>query len=149
MTERVGQLTSILLDCPDTDQLATFYCRLLGRGSIRHSGPRRRRPLRSGPHTHVDARRSYVPPSWPEVPQHQHIHLDVAVSELEPAVASALALGATEAEHQPAPDSGGCWPIPMDTPSASPSSALAEFWRPQNHHRDPAVAPHTSRASSF
>ncbi|NMR28646.1 VOC family protein [Crystallibacter degradans] len=112
MTERVGQLASISLDCPDTDQLAAFYSRLLGleeafatpdRGVVALSG--------AGPMLTLMRVDSYVPPSWPEGPQHQQFHLDVAVSELEPAVASALTLGATEAEHQPAPDQ---WRVLVD-----------------------------------
>jgi hypothetical protein len=54
---------------------------------------------------------TYVPPSWPEGPQHQQMHLDVAVEDLDSAVASALALGAAEASHQPAPDK---WRVLID-----------------------------------
>jgi catechol 2,3-dioxygenase-like lactoylglutathione lyase family enzyme len=112
MTERVGHLASISLDCPDTDQLATFYARLLGleeafatpdRGVVALSG--------AGPMLTLMRVGSFIPPTWPEGPQHQQLHLDVAVSELEPAIASALALGATEAEHQPAPDQ---WRVLID-----------------------------------
>lgn len=112
MTERVGQLASISLDCPDTDQLAIFYSRLLGleeafatpdRGVVALAG--------AGPMLTLMRVDSYVPPSWPEGPQHQQLHLDVAVNELEPAVANALALGATEADHQPAPDQ---WRVLVD-----------------------------------
>jgi hypothetical protein len=104
MTERVGQLASISLDCPAADQLATFYSTLLNlevafatpdRGVVALSG--------AGPMLTLMRVASYVPPSWPDGPQHQQFHLDVAVSELEPAVTSDLALGATEVEHQPAP----------------------------------------------
>jgi len=51
---------------------------------------------------------SFVAPSWP---QHQQMHLDLAVDDLDSAVASAIALGARQAEHQPAPDK---WRVLVD-----------------------------------
>jgi Glyoxalase-like domain len=52
---------------------------------------------------------TYVAPSWPNGPQHQQMHLDRR--RLESAVSSALALGATEASHQPDPDK---WRVLID-----------------------------------
>jgi catechol-2,3-dioxygenase len=112
MTEPVGQLASISLDCPDTDLLAVFYSRLLGlyeafatpdRGVIALAG--------AGPMLTLMRVDRYVPPSWPEGPQHQQLHLDVAVEELDSATQAALALGATAAEHQPAPQQ---WRVLLD-----------------------------------
>ena len=80
MTQRVGQLASISLDCPDPDQLAAFYSRLLGleeafatpdRGVIALAG--------AGPMLTLMRAANYVKPSWPEGSQHQQMHLDVAV----------------------------------------------------------------------
>lgn len=105
MTKRVGQLASISLDCPDTDILADFYSRLLGlneafatpdRGVVALAG--------AGPMLTLMRVDRYVAPSWPEGPQHQQMHLDVAVEELAAAAEAAVALGAVPAEHQPAPD---------------------------------------------
>jgi hypothetical protein len=53
----------------------------------------------------------YVPPSRPEGPQHQQLHLDVAVEELDSATEAAVALGATPAKHQPAPEQ---WRVLLD-----------------------------------
>ncbi|WP_251023849.1 VOC family protein [Arthrobacter sp. ISL-65] len=53
----------------------------------------------------------YVAPSWPEGPHHQQLHLDIAVDELESATDVALALGATPAKHQPAPEQ---WRVLLD-----------------------------------
>ena len=39
------------------------------------------------------------------------MHLDIAVEDLDTAVASALALGAQQAQHQPAPDA---WRVLLD-----------------------------------
>ncbi len=112
MVTRIGALASISIDCPDPDALAPFYCGLLGlqeafatpdRGVICLAG--------AGPMLTLMRVDSYVAPSWPEGPQHQQIHLDVAVDELESTVPAAIALGATEAAHQPAPDQ---WRVMLD-----------------------------------
>ena len=112
MTNAVGQLASISLDCPDPDRLAVFYSGLLGlreafatadRGVIALAG--------AGPMLTVMRVDDYVAPAWPTGPQHQQMHLDIAVQHLEPAVAAALALGATVAEQQPAPDA---WRVLLD-----------------------------------
>src|SRR3954469_5694972 len=112
MVTRIGSLASISVDCPDPDALAPFYRDLLGlgegfatedRGVICLAG--------AGPVLSLMRVNTYVPPSWPEGPQHQQMHLDVAVEDLDSAVASALALGAAEASHQPAPDQ---WRVLVD-----------------------------------
>jgi hypothetical protein len=54
---------------------------------------------------------TYVAPSWPGGPQHQQMHFDVAVDDLETAVPAAIALGAIEAAYQPAPDR---WRVLLD-----------------------------------
>jgi catechol 2,3-dioxygenase-like lactoylglutathione lyase family enzyme len=108
----VGSLASISIDCPDPDALAPFYRGLLGleeafatpdRGVICLAG--------AGPMVTLMRVDSYAPPSWPDGPQHQQMHLDVAVDDLESSVPAALALGATEAAHQPAPDA---WRVLVD-----------------------------------
>lgn len=103
MTGPVGSLASISIDCPDPDALARFYRDLLGleevfatpdRGIVSLAG--------AGPMLTLMRVDTYVAPSWPAGPQHQQMHLDVAVDDLDAAVSAALALGATEAGHQPA-----------------------------------------------
>ncbi|WP_461170663.1 VOC family protein [Arthrobacter sp. Z1-15] len=112
MTERVGQLASISLDCPDPDLLADFYSRLLGlkeafatpdRGVVALAG--------GGPMLTLMRVDTYVAPSWPEGDQHQQMHLDVAVEDLSAAAEAAAALGAVPAEHQPAPEQ---WRVLLD-----------------------------------
>lgn len=112
MTERVGQLASISLDCPDPDQLAVFYSRLLGleeafatddRGVIALAG--------AGPMLTLMRAEHYVAPSWPAGPQHQQMHLDVAVENLNQAVAAAVSVGARVADQQPAPEQ---WRVLLD-----------------------------------
>jgi hypothetical protein len=43
---------------------------------------------------------SFVAPSWPLGSQHQQMHLDLAVDDLNSAVSAAIALGAQESEHR-------------------------------------------------
>ncbi|MGE2712913.1 VOC family protein [Mycolicibacterium litorale] len=112
MTSPVGTLASISIDCPDPDRLVPFYRDLLGleevfatpdRGVVSLSG--------AGPMVTLMRVDEYVAPSWPHGPQHQQMHLDVAVDDLEAAVRAAVALGATEAEFQPA---GQAWRVLLD-----------------------------------
>ncbi len=112
MVTPVGSLASISIDCPDPETLAPFYCALLGleeafatpdRGVICLAG--------AGPMVTLMRVDAYVAPSWPDGPQHQQMHLDVAVDDLQPAVSAALAIGATEAAQQPAPDQ---WRVLLD-----------------------------------
>ena len=112
MASPVGTLASISIDCPDPDALAPFYRALLGleeafatpdRGVICLSG--------AGPMLTLMRVDTYAAPSWPDGAQHQQMHLDVAVDELESTVPAAIALGATEAAHQPAPDQ---WRVLLD-----------------------------------
>ncbi len=92
--------------------LAAFYSRLLGlteafatpdRGVIALAG--------AGPMLTLMRVDSFVPPDWPEGPQRQQLHLDIAVEELDAASDSAVALGATAAKIQPAPDQ---WRVLLD-----------------------------------
>jgi len=46
----------------------------------------------------------YVPPTWPANDVPKRIHLDLAVTDLDAAVAEAEQLGARSAEFQPEPD---------------------------------------------
>lgn len=112
MTAPVGQLASISLDCPDTEILATFYSRLLGleeafatpdRGVVALAG--------AGPMLTLMRVESYTPPSWPDGPQNQQLHLDVAVEDLDSAAAAAVELGALPAAHQPSPEK---WRVLLD-----------------------------------
>ncbi len=46
----------------------------------------------------------YRPPTWPGGDTPKHLHLDLAVRDLDEAEAEALRLGAVKADHQPQPD---------------------------------------------
>lgn len=112
MTTRVAALASISIDCPDPDVLAPFYCSLLGleeafaspdRGVVCLSG--------AGPMLTLMRVEAYEPPSWPNGPQLQQMHLDLAADDLETDVAAAVQLGARQAQYQPAPQQ---WRVMLD-----------------------------------
>lgn len=112
MTNRVAALASISIDCPDPDSLAPFYCGLLGleevfatpdRGVVALSG--------AGPMLTLMRVEAYEPPSWPNGPQRQQMHLDLAADDLEADVAAAIELGARQAEVQPAHEQ---WRVMLD-----------------------------------
>jgi catechol 2,3-dioxygenase-like lactoylglutathione lyase family enzyme len=107
------QWTGVCLDCADAEELAAFYCRLLGweigardtantrlggAGWIAIQDPN------GGVGMNFQAEEWYEPPVWPEEPgaQAKMLHFEIAVENLEAAVAFAVAAGARVAERQPA-----------------------------------------------
>ena len=99
----------ICLDCIDADELAGFYCRLLGWHETGRDdeGWISIAPREPGPvWINVQAEPWYVPPAWPEEPgaQHKMIHFELSPVEgddLVAAVEFAVGCGATVAPHQP------------------------------------------------
>jgi hypothetical protein len=100
----------VSLDCADPQQLGEFWAEMLG-GEIMFAST-----------TTVGVRSDwvrltalkiadYVPPTWPADDVPKQIHLDLAVTELEDAVAEAERLGARVASFQPAPDR---WRVLLD-----------------------------------
>jgi predicted enzyme related to lactoylglutathione lyase len=97
------RLGSVSLDCPDPQDLAAFYARLIGvdvtfdseafcaiqLGEVWLSMQR------------VD---EYTPPTWPDPTVPQQTHLDFAVDDLDSAEDVALKAGAKLADEQPSPD---------------------------------------------
>ncbi|MGY2057340.1 VOC family protein [Nocardia gipuzkoensis] len=93
---RVGQLRSVVLDCPEPRKLARFYRELLGGELlevddddwvvlVETSG--RRIAFQTAP--------QYKPPRFPDPEASQQIHFDVLVDDITEAEPVALALGAT------------------------------------------------------
>jgi catechol 2,3-dioxygenase-like lactoylglutathione lyase family enzyme len=104
VTEPVGRLGATSIDCPDPAALADFYGALLGMRRLVETPDGGVVAITDGAATlalmRVD---DYVPPTWPEPGQLQQMHLDVSVTDLDAAVAGAVALGAREADHQADP----------------------------------------------
>ncbi|MBT8224843.1 MAG: VOC family protein [Dactylosporangium sp.] len=91
----IGQLRSIVFDCPDPSYLAAFYSTLLGLprtvdepGWVVIGGP----DLGRIAFQHVDG---YQPPDWPGQCQPQQLHLDVLVEDIAEAEREVRAIGAT------------------------------------------------------
>jgi catechol-2,3-dioxygenase len=84
----------VMLDCPDAKALSAFYSELLGKpvtyegDGMAMIGQEGERPVL---YQQIE---SYRPPRWPDPAYPQQVHLDVAVSDIEPAEAAALAIGA-------------------------------------------------------
>jgi hypothetical protein len=100
----------VSLDCADPLELGEFWAAMLG-GEIALSKP-----------TTVIVRTDwvwlsalkvadYVAPTWPASDVPKQIHLDLAVADLDAAVAEAERLGARSAPVQPAPDR---WRVLLD-----------------------------------
>ena len=107
------RLAGICLDCADAEELAAFYRRILGWVEAGRDEPDSRlggsgwislRNPSGDIGLSFQAERWYEPPTWPEEPgaQSKMIHLEVAVDDVDAAVAEVLAAGGREAPNQPA-----------------------------------------------
>jgi Glyoxalase-like domain len=95
--------TTVVLDCADPSELVAFWTELLEGECTRITDDFY--VVRSGTRWLAAARiPDPRPATWPDGPQPKQMHLDIAVSDLDAAVAEALRLGATQEEIQPAPD---------------------------------------------
>lgn len=100
----------VALDCADPTELGKFWASMLGGDVIAVSIDivAVRTPwvwltaLRVG---------NYTPPTWPSDDVPKQMHLDLAVADLDVAVAEAVRLGAQAAAEQPAPDR---WRVLLD-----------------------------------
>ena len=112
MSDRAIRWTGVCLDCRDAEEMAAFYGALLGwevtardstdtrmggAGWIAMTDPN------GGVGLLFQAEDWYEAPVWPEEPntQAKMIHLEMAVDDVEAAVAAAVAAGARPALHQP------------------------------------------------
>jgi hypothetical protein len=104
---QVGALT-ITSEPAGARDLADFYSRLLGWPIVDESpdgGWAQLSPpeTETGPTINIEEDLQYARPTWPSVPGEQiaTMHLDIGVDDLDTAVAWAIDVGATPAEHQP------------------------------------------------
>jgi catechol 2,3-dioxygenase-like lactoylglutathione lyase family enzyme len=92
------------IEAPDPRALATFYSTLLD-WPIGHEEPGTVILAAPGGPIYIVFQQAadYQPPVWPPAngDQRPMMHFDFQVGDLESAVAEALALGATLADHQP------------------------------------------------
>lgn len=111
-------MATVSMHAPNPRELAAFYEQLLGLELVAEEGPRPgaapedgwallRPPAgRTGVSLAFEFEPEYVPPVWPSEAGEQQImtHIDIAVEDLEQAVAWALEVGARVAAFQPQPD---------------------------------------------
>ena len=95
----------VALDCPDPLALAGFYSKLTGL-AVEPLGERAPEQvdwieLVASPTIAFQKIASYSPPTWPDGPRPQQLHIDFNVDDLDEAEAHALALGATKTQFQP------------------------------------------------
>ena len=112
------RVTSVTISAPDPRALAAFYSALLGwpvttseparPGFPAEDGWAQLRPPEphAGPTLNFEYEQNFVPPVWPSVDgaQQTQTHLDIAVRDLESAVAWAQEASATLADYQPQTD---------------------------------------------
>lgn len=111
---RVAALASISIDCPEPNALAPFYCALLGLHEVFATPDRAVISLggdEPGPVVTLMRVHNYEAPAWPNGPQLQKMHLDLAAEDLDRDVSAAVVLGASEAACQPAPQQ---WRVMID-----------------------------------
>jgi catechol 2,3-dioxygenase-like lactoylglutathione lyase family enzyme len=121
----VMEVAAITVGAPNPRELAAFYARLLGWRVTAEDPPKPGAPPEDGwaqlqpppnspspctgqpgPTLNFEYERHYDPPVWPsEAGQQQTMeHLDIAVRDLDGAVAWAIESGAVLAEYQPQDD---------------------------------------------
>ncbi len=109
------RLAAVSLDTDDPSGLAAFYRELLGLEDYFTSDDFH--ALKGGPVLLTFQRvAEHVRPTWPAGAAPKQVHLELAVTDLAEAEQQALALGATKADEQPAPDK---WTVLLD-PSGHP-----------------------------
>ncbi|MGW3613633.1 VOC family protein [Micromonospora sp. NPDC005163] len=95
----IGQLRSVVIDCPDPRALAAFYAELLGVALAEGDSDDDEWVVLGGPPGHqprlaFQRALNLRPPAWPDPERPQQFHLDVTVDDIEAAEKAALALGA-------------------------------------------------------
>lgn len=97
-------IATVCIDCRDAHEMAAFYGQLLG-WDVTLAKPEwvLMRDPAGGAGLAFQAEPDYRAPAWPERQDSQDkmLHLDLAVEDLDVAVAHALACGARLAEYQP------------------------------------------------
>jgi Glyoxalase-like domain len=99
----IARLAGVSLDAKDPSRLAEFYRQLLDLEAYFATDDF---VALKGAGILLTTQRveNHVPADWPAGPAPKQIHLELAVDDLDAAESAALALGATRAPQQPAPD---------------------------------------------
>jgi predicted enzyme related to lactoylglutathione lyase len=91
----IGQLRTVVLDCPDPLALAPFYEEMLGASRLAGSDETWTVIVTpAGQRIGFQLAPEYQPPTFPDPAASQQFHLDVLVEDVEEAEPKVLALGA-------------------------------------------------------
>jgi len=90
----VGQLRSVVLDCPNPSELASFYEKLLGAERLAGGDDTWVVIVTGGTRIAFQLAPEYQPPTFPDPRGSQQFHLDVLVEDVEEAEPKVLELGA-------------------------------------------------------
>ncbi|MFD9704403.1 VOC family protein [Lentzea sp. NPDC059081] len=90
----VGQLRSVVLDCPEPAALASFYSELLGASRLDGGDDDWVVIVASGTRIAFQRAPEYVAPVFPDPRGSQQFHLDVLVEDVEVAAGLVLGMGA-------------------------------------------------------
>lgn len=117
----IGQLSSVVFDCPDPHALARFYSELLGLPVTRVDGDWV--DIGDGQAMRLSFQHSpgHQPPRWPDPAFPQQVHLDIRVADIAEAEPKVLALGATRL-----PSTGSS--EPNHPPGNTPRQSAATRW---------------------
>jgi predicted enzyme related to lactoylglutathione lyase len=99
----IGNLSLVVIDCPDPSALADFYGQLTGwkaEDDADGSWSQLKNPD-GGITIAFQQVADFHAPDWPGQGEPQQFHLDVDVPDLDEGERAVLAVGATKAEHQP------------------------------------------------
>jgi hypothetical protein len=94
----------VVLDAPDAHELGRFYATLLEwELDAKEPNWATVHPGNGVAYISFQTAAGYEPPVWPNAAGHQQMmmHIDIEVQDLDTAVASAIELGARQAEFQP------------------------------------------------
>jgi predicted enzyme related to lactoylglutathione lyase len=95
----IARFPSVVIDCPDPEELANFYGTMLGwKLEVQSDWVDIRGDGQCISFQRVEG---YVAPVWPTQEIPQQMHFDVVVEDLDAAEAALLDLGATKHPHQP------------------------------------------------
>ncbi len=104
MSEPIGRLDVMALDCPDALALAQFYRSIIGGQISRHEDNDWAEVHTEQGHLAFQQIEDYRPPTWPSGDIPQQGHIDISVADLDVAEPQVLILGATKADTQPSPE---------------------------------------------
>jgi hypothetical protein len=99
----VARYAMTSMDCADPAPLAEFWAALLD-GTVIMQNEQTSVVVTGSMWLGMIRVPDYRPPTWPNGDTPKHIHLDLAVRDLDEAEAEALRMGAVKSEHQPQPD---------------------------------------------